>query len=404
MSGETTQVMSPRVAIGLVLVSMLSLIAYFALSAYAPDFRDDSDGAAHALSKSAIGFAGVRVLLDASGLPNRVDRGLPSAQKPALTILAPSPDSRGKEVADLAFRNPSLIILPKWLPFPDPAALGHVLKGSMWGTAVVREPLTLFSKGTKIARRLNTAVPVLAAAAGKDIAVPAGLAAIDSLQTLSGVGWEPIVTTKDGRIVLAKLYNADVYVLSDPDLMNTHGIHDLPTAAFALAVIRSIRKGDGPVVFDVTLNGLRREPSLLRAIFAPPFLGATLCAILVAVLIGFHAAVRFGSPPAPPPVYARGKQALAANAADMIRLLHREPHMATRYALTTRNLVLRAFGLRRQSALQDSDDPLRTREREGQLGYGDLLAEAHRVENRTDLVALARRLSQWREEMLHARQ
>jgi len=50
MSGETAQVMAPRVAIGLVLVSMLSLLAYFALSAYAPDFRNESDGQAHALS------------------------------------------------------------------------------------------------------------------------------------------------------------------------------------------------------------------------------------------------------------------------------------------------------------------------------------------------------------------
>ena len=211
------------------------------------------------------------------------------------------------------------------------------------------------------------------------------------------------MTTKDGGAVLAKLNNYPIYVLADPDLMNTHGLHDLPTAAFALALIQNLREGNGPVVFDVTLNGLRREPSLLRAIFAPPFLGATLCAILAALLMAFHALVRFGTPPAPPPVYARGKQALAANAADMIRLLHREPHMATRYVLTTRNLVLRAFGLRRQSALEDGDDPFRARENETPLSYGELLDEARRVENRSDLVALARRLSQWREDMLHAR-
>src|SRR5882724_1455232 len=115
MSGETAQVMTPRVAIGLVLVSMLSLVAYFALSAYAPDFRNESDGEAHALSKSAIGFAGLRVLLDASGIPNSVDRGIRPAPKPGLMILTPSPVSTAKDVAELAFKSPSLIILPKWL-------------------------------------------------------------------------------------------------------------------------------------------------------------------------------------------------------------------------------------------------------------------------------------------------
>jgi hypothetical protein len=194
-----------------------------------------------------------------------------------------------------------------------------------------------------------------------------------------------------------------VYVLADPDLMNTQGIHDLPTAAFALSVINAIRKGDSPVAFDVTLNGLRRGPSLLRAIFAPPFLGATLCAILVAALIGFHAAARFGSPPPSLPVYARGKEALAANAADMIRLLRREPHMAVRYALTTRNLVLNALGLKRQSELPEISDPLLAREREVGSSYATLLAEAKQVNNRAELVTLARKLSAWKEEMLHER-
>ncbi len=403
MSGETAQVMTPRVAIGLVLVSMLSLLAYFALSAYAPDFRNESDGQAHALSKSAIGFAGLRVLLDESDIPNSVDRGIRPAAKPGLMILTPPPASDGKDVAKLAFKSLTLIILPKWLPFPDPAAPGHVFKATTWSAGSVGDTLKMFSKETKIDRRLKTVAPALTTVRDEHIAVPDGLASVEDLQTLSGPGWNPVVTTKDGRIVVAKLYDADVYVLSDPDLMNTHGLHDLPTAAFALALIQNLREGDGPVVFDVTLNGLRREPSLLRAIFAPPFLGATLCAILVAVLIGFHAAVRFGTPPVPPPVYARGKQALAANAADMIRLLHREPHMATRYVLTTRNLVLRAFGLRRQSALEDGDDPFRAHEGEMPHSYGELLDEARRVENRSDLVALARRLSQWREDMLHAR-
>src|SRR6202000_3481461 len=96
MSGETAQIMAPRVAIGLVLVSMLSLLAYFALSAYAPDFRNESDGEAHALSKSAIGFAGLRVLLDASGISNSVDRGIRAAAKPGVMIITPAPGAGQK--------------------------------------------------------------------------------------------------------------------------------------------------------------------------------------------------------------------------------------------------------------------------------------------------------------------
>ncbi len=67
---KAAPVISSAVAVGLVIVSVLSLIAFFALSAYTPDIRDDS-GEAHALSKSAIGFAGLRVLLNAPVRPTR---------------------------------------------------------------------------------------------------------------------------------------------------------------------------------------------------------------------------------------------------------------------------------------------------------------------------------------------
>src|SRR6201999_1012780 len=101
--------------------------------------------------------------------------------------------------------------------------------------------------------------------------------------------------------------------------------------------------------------GLGEEPSLLRAMFSPPFLGATLCAILAALLIGFHGAVRFGAPQRAKEAYARGKTALVGNAAELIRMLHREPRMASRYAQTTRNLPVRALGVRRKLEADEAE-------------------------------------------------
>src|ERR1700722_439305 len=92
-------VVSPAVAAGLVIVSMLSLVAYLALSAYAPDLRNDTDGGAHALSKSAVGFEGLRILLDAADIPNTIGRGYSSrpTQPPGLFVLTPPADSQDKD-------------------------------------------------------------------------------------------------------------------------------------------------------------------------------------------------------------------------------------------------------------------------------------------------------------------
>jgi hypothetical protein len=276
------------------------------------------------------------------------------------------------------------------------------MKGPAYGHNDVEALLKELDKSTKVGRHWGPFTPRLVATAQAFGPLAADLAKIDSLQTISGNNWIPLVSSADGGAVLAKLEGRPVYVLADPDLMNTHGLSDLPTAALAVSMIKNLRSGNGPVHFDVTLNGLATTPSLLRKVFEPPFLGATLCAILAAMLMAFHAAIRFGTPPAPPPVYARGKAALVGNAADMIRMLHREPRMAVRYAQATRNLVLRALGVRRALDAADSDMLLKNLERGDQLTYSGLLAEAQTVSSRATLVAVARRFYEWRQGMFHA--
>ena len=399
---EKQSPISPRIAIGLAVVSMLSLIAFFALSAYAPDFRDDSDGQAHVLSKTAIGYAGLRVLLEESGIESTLSRSSKrEGDAPSLLVLTPPPGAEPKDVLNTALPDesagPALIILPKWLVFADPARFGRVVKGTTMGEKMPENLLKSISDKSKISARKGEAAPELTSTI-PSLSVPAGMARIDRLQTLSGDEWLPILKAGNGGIVLARLKDSSVYVLADPDLVNTHGLNDLPTSALAVAMIQRLRSGDRPVAFDLTLNGMGKSPSLLREMFAPPFLGATLCAIFAAMLIGFHAAVRFGTPPNEGPVFARGKTALVSNAADMIRMLHREPNMAPRYAQTTRNLAAGALGIRRQDA-----ESFKGLEREGEPGFDALMAEAGWAHSRGALLHVARRLYDWRERITHAR-
>src|ERR1051325_6434417 len=100
----------------MVLVGVISFCAFMALSAYAPDLRSGQDGGAHALSKSAVGFAGLAELLRDQGVPVQVSRGqLPKTKEDrGLLILTPSLNVQPKEIGRIHFSGTVLVVLPKW--------------------------------------------------------------------------------------------------------------------------------------------------------------------------------------------------------------------------------------------------------------------------------------------------
>jgi len=403
----SSRLISPALAIGLAIVSALSLVAYVALSAYAPDFRNESNGEAHVLSSSAIGFAGLKILLGEEGVPTVVDRGtlVGNSRQVALTILTPGITSSSSRIKSLCKNDTCLIVLPKWIPFGSPLQRGYVMKSAPFPGTTTQTLLYAFVKDTKVAQAKGTASPVLASPVGwlPLETLRRRIAPIDFLQTLSGTGWIPEISGSGG-LLLGRLANSEIYVLADPDVLNTHGLKDLATARLASAIIDKLRFGPGPVSFDVTLNGLGESPDILRNMFAPPFLGATLCALIAALLVFWHALSRFGAPERAEPGLGLGKRALIENTAALVRMMRREPRMAPRYAIVMRTLVLRSLGLGRRMDPAQIDFVLGALERRSAGdSFSALSAEAQTVRNRSDLLRISERLFRWRERIIHAR-
>jgi hypothetical protein len=409
-SGKRPVWLTPSVAIALFLVSAFSLLGYVALSAYAPDFRDDVDGGSHALSTSAIGFAGIVRLLRYEHVPAVIDRGLPAAERAraALIIVTPSGFVDPSDVAHLSPLAERLIVLPKWIVMPDPTRRGWVRKLDVLDAKdVIDLSLKSIAPKSVITRRKDKGAVSLSVVQDNSLFdVPARIAPVDSLQVLSGTKWIPIITDGKGGALLAQLRGTRTYVLSDPDLMNTQGLRDLQTTRAAEAIIRGLRTGDGAVLFDVTIDGFGRSPSLLRAVFAPPFLGATVCAILVAALMAFHALARFGAPAQVQEALGAGKALLVENSAQLIRMLHREPHMALRYAQTTRDIAGRVLGIPRGSSSEEVAARLEriSNVRDDSTGLKELFDDAAGVRTNAGLLDIATRLYAWRRELTHERE
>jgi hypothetical protein len=394
---------SPRVVLWIVLVGVFSFCAFMALLAYAPDLRSGRDGGAHALSKSAVGFAGMAKLLEDLGTPAVITRGPPPAVKggTGVLILTPTPFTDGKQLRAFKFGGIVLVVLPKWMTSPQPLNPGWVDRQGLIAPDVAAGPL----KGLAIERRKDAAPLALTPASADEPIFGGGEAftagRIESLQTVSGKGWRPLLVDARGKAVLAMSTDPALFVLSDPDLLNTHGVADLATARAARAMLDDLRN-DGPVVFDVTLNGFKRGRSLLKLALEPPLLGVTICLLAAAAMMGLHAAGRFGPPQRSQRSVALGKQALADNSAALVRMARREHRMAAGYAALVRDSVARAVGAPRDLDPGELDALLDrlAASRAGVEGISGLMAAAQAAANDTELMAAARRLYQWRREMV----
>jgi hypothetical protein len=436
---RSARLFSPVVVLWMALVGVFAFSALLVLSAYAPDLRSSQNGQAHALSNSAAGYAGLVELEKALGRQVVVSRGpIHDQGAPGILILTPPPViADPQEVRRLAFQNRLvLLVLPKWVVFADNRHQGWVRKLGPVSPDDSLAPAKIEIPKEDQGKYTISGDPVVAGddspdnqpapAAGPltlvrdkapgpltlkpgqgwqviSNAMPVG--PVDQLQTVSGDGWIPVVTDAQGRGIVVKRRDWPLYVLSDPDLLNTQGLKRLDTTRGAVAILDGLRGGEGPVIFDVTLNGFSRARSLLKLAFEPPFLALTLCAFAAAALMGWHAAMRFGPASRPDRAFALGKRALADNSAALIKLARREPRMASRYAASERAAAARLVGAPRDldpEALDGFLDRLSVT-REAQDRLSDLVADASRVKDNSALMDVARRLHRWRLEMTRER-
>lgn len=399
--GAAAAPFSPRAVLILVLVGLIAFSGMAVLAAYAPELRGAGDVRAHALSRSAVGYAGAVTLMREMGAPVAVSRQPPPRGAEGVTVLAPDFDERPDDLRAYPKGELTLIVLPKWETTADPIRRGAVRKvGVVTGGEAYHPLLASYAGKTVIARRGGTSRPVLRGAeafAGRTLP----LGPVDRLQTLSGEGWTPLLTDERGQAVLVRSTKSPgVWVLADPDLLNNQGLANLATARAAAAILDTARGGRQEIVFDVTLNGLGRSPGLGRLALTPPWLAATLCAVAAALLMGLHALARFGAPERRGRAVALGSTALVDNTAGLIRMARKEAELAQAYAALIRGRAAHALG----GGLAADDTVLEDLSRRRGAGSPRALtAAAEAAKTPNDALEAARKLYDWRREMTRGR-
>ncbi|HEV2816124.1 MAG TPA: DUF4350 domain-containing protein [Allosphingosinicella sp.] len=390
-----------RLVAGLIAAGLTAFAALVLLIAYGNRITPVRGEGAPALSVAATGYKGLITLVGRFRQTAMVS-GADGLSTDNLLVVPLSMRSRPQDVArllELRRDRATLLILPKWLTWPDPSHRG-------WVRAVGPDAsiLTEGLLGDQVAMRVSPAAESPdRLAAGEDFLEGLAVPVPGHVQTISGNTLTPLVTIPNGDVLVGRLGAQPHYVAADPDLFNNHGLKRADRARAALALIDALNSTEGGgVAFDLTVNGLGQDNSrsLLRTALEPPFLAMTLAFLFAALLAGLHGAFRFGQARREERAIAFGKAALVENSAGLIRLAGRETRLGGAYADVVRQDAARLAAA--PPALQgEALDAYLDRLTKGDNPpFSALAARLAAARDKSELVAAARALFSWKKDLI----
>ena len=153
------------------------------------------------------------------------------------------------------------------------------------------------------------------------------------VQLLESKHMQTLVSTDRGDLV-AEFHRGrrGIWILSDPDVMENHGLSQGANAAFSVALINWLRGPNGRVVFDETIHGyVSQPPSPLRLLFTFPYVLATAQGVLAIGLLLWATVGRFGKPEPVVPALESGKLGLIRNIAELLGFARHHEIVVQRY-------------------------------------------------------------------------
>lgn len=403
----------PRLIAAVVVVGVIGFIAMWALVALGPQISKADNGLGHALSRSAVGYAGIVDLAERSDMWVDVRRDMVGAQPlgedegKTLLVLTPTHDSDPDDIAALIEAHgsePVLLVLPKWRTGPHPDRSGWAGNGETSLADAKLVPIKHWSGGVSMkdvalgsVARARFATPRQQRG---DIIVRPG-----QWHVITPGTRRALLALPGGGALLARSRDRSFYILADPDLINNFAFASRDGARAALAILDVVAEDAdaGGIAFDVTLNGLGGgRGGFLELAFVPPFIGITLCLIAAMLLALWQAAVRFGPVRLQPRAIAISKLALIESSAELVAQTQREGDAAVPWLRAQREALARALhappGLVGE-ALDEWIDRRRPPRQEGE-GFAALARRLLLARSNPDLLATAREIHKIRRDLL----
>lgn len=383
------------------LVVVLSLATTVGLTLFGDDLESEPGAGTDAYSRSAIGHHGLVTLLERLDIPVVLSQAESAARaRQGLLVIAepivgePDADRRLRELVG-GDAPRVLLVLPKWWGVPS-------MRHPPWlaDTALVAEDevaAVLSALGIERNRLQRTSVPVEG---------PVTLRHTPQHYQLDPEWEDALLTAADGRALIVEIPHGSTMItlITDPDLVNNHGLDEPGNAAAVVALIDRLRQG-GPVVFDEVTHGYVREPGVWAVLFRYPLVLATIQALVVALVLGLATRGRFGPPAKAAPPLAAGKDFLIRHTATLLRHGGHDAAMLRRYLAGAIHHVRVALHAPRDLSTEQAVAWLERigAARKLSISLAELEREVAAVEadrsNVRHAASIATRIHRWRQEM-----
>lgn len=353
---------SAKAVLLLLLVGTIAFLVFlYALGRGWTGGEEGRNGGNHAAANGINGFSGLVQLLQATGHDVSLSRNPADRGEYGLLILTPPLWSNAEEIHEIIEQRietaagPTMLILPKWTAMPVPETDDD---DSQPGWVVLGQPSSpqwfgnlSMGEGARLAIGATSGWQGLGSSGDLPDETAVQALVEDSAKTMA-----PLVLDSEGDVLAARYVRPGAFddhepwpviVVFEPDLVNNYGMADRQRAAMAVQLVNEATQGSRmPIRFDLTLNGLGASQNLLTLAFSPPFLAATLCLLLAALVIGWRAFLRFGPSVAEAPAMAQGKRQLVLNGAALIERVKRWHLLKAPYEDLIARRVASALGLR----------------------------------------------------------
>ncbi len=358
-------------------------------------------------SKSSIGHELLINMLDELGYQVRINRLTDPGSTIAgdLVIYAEPnvgflPD--GEELASvLETAGAVLLVLPKRLGVVDPDDPQKILRSSTSVNA--QEVLSRFLMNAEVMPPDESDLEPISLTQNSFEKVPQ----VASLQLMDAPFLDVLMRTERG-VFLGRdgEESGNLFVLSDPDIIATHGLMHGDNAELVVAIIDHILPEGGAIVFDESAHGFAVSKSFWQELFRFPLSLATLHGFLVFLILMWITLGRMGQKRVLPPTIPPGKRFLLENVSNLLTFYGHRGFLGHKYL--DNSLRRTANKLRISGSKQEIEARLEVMAEQRNLGWeverwrSELGAnKGITARSAQSVLRVAREVHQWNREMLN---
>jgi uncharacterized protein DUF4350 len=329
---QVAPLFSARILAGWIAAAAVTVAISLVLASHNPTSTNEPDAAGPTVySTSAIGYDALFHTLDALGIPVSTSETIPTAFNDVVVLAEPDSDPATLEHVRnvLNAGQKIVVILPKRTGVPDPDRPNRLRSDTLRPIGDALAVLHLIDPNASLieaaGRAWRVRPPVTPAPALRGVQ----LASSTTLTSLLGTSAGMLV----GRLGGYGGYGKQIVVITDPDIVDNHGIARGDNALIVREILDDMRVESGSVVFDESIHGYSSSPySALLLLFRFPFVLITLQLVTAALLLIWSGSGRFGAPKPRAPALAAGKQSLIESGAALLEFGASPAFLAERYA------------------------------------------------------------------------